>query len=374
MYNLGVIGSGSRMTELVRKMLKYPDIRLKAVADPRVEAMKKNYKDLDGITFYETAEEMLANEQLDCISIGTRCSTHTKYALLASGAGVPIFLEKPVSITDEQIKELEGLLPINDRVVVSFPLRYSSLVEKVKEVVDSGVIGKIQHVQAVNNVPYADGYYHKWYRDESITGGLFLQKATHDLDYINYILGGVKPVKICAMNSKTVFKGDMPAGLRCIECDKKSECPDNWSDRVPTDNGYRINDYCCFAEDTGNEDSGSCIVMYENGVHAVYTQDFISRRGAGKRGARFIGYFGTVEFDFYTGTVKVIYHKEDKEEEINLSRGGAHFGGDDILIENFVDVVRGEKTSCATLESGILSAKMCLAAKNSAKNFEFYNI
>ena len=48
MYNLGIIGSGSRMTELVRKMIAYPDIRLKAVADPRVDAMKENYKDVEG--------------------------------------------------------------------------------------------------------------------------------------------------------------------------------------------------------------------------------------------------------------------------------------------------------------------------------------
>lgn len=374
MYNLGVIGSGSRMTELVRKMIAYPDIKLQAVADPRVDAMKANYNDVDGIAFYETAEEMLANEKLDCIAIGTRCDTHTKYALMAAKLNVPIFLEKPVSITDEQLEELKALMPMSDRVVVSFPLRYSVIVEKVKEIIDRGTIGSVQHVQAVNNVPYAGGYYHKWYRDEGITGGLFLQKSTHDLDYINYVLGNVKPIKLCAMNSKTVFKGDMPEGQRCFDCPHKDECPDNWSDKTPTDNGYRINDYCCFAKDTGNEDSGSCIVMYENGVHAVYSQDFIARKGAGKRGARFIGYKGTLEFDFYTGIIKVIHHHEDIVEELKFVSSGGHHGGDKILVQNFIDVIRGNAKSCATLESGILSAKMCLAAKSSAKNFMFYDI
>ena len=374
MYKLGVIGSGSRMTKLVRKMIAYPDIKLQAIADLRVAAMKNNYSDTEGINFYESAEEMFEKEQLDCIAIGTRCDTHTKYALMAGKLNVPIFLEKPVSITDEQLKELETLMPLSDKIVVSFPLRYSVIVEKVKEIIDRGTIGKVQHVQAVNNVPYAGGYYHKWYRDEDITGGLFLQKSTHDLDYINYLLGGAKPIKICAMNSKTVFKGDLPAGLRCCECEYRDECPDNWSDKTPTDSGYRINDYCCFAEDTGNEDSGSLIVMYENGVHAVYSQDFIARRGAGKRGARFIGYRGTLEFDFYTGIIKVIHHHEDIVEEIKFVSSGGHHGGDKILIQNFIDVVRGKKPSCATLESGILSAKMCLAAKKSAKNFEFCDI
>ena len=146
------------MTELVRKMIDYPDIKLKAVADPRVDAMKENYKNVEGITFYSTAEEMLKCEKLDCIAVGTRCDTHTKYALMAAKLNVPIFLEKPVSITDEQLKELETLMPMSDRIVVSFPLRYSVIVQKVKEIIDRGTIGKIQHVQAVNNVPYAGGY------------------------------------------------------------------------------------------------------------------------------------------------------------------------------------------------------------------------
>ena len=114
--------------------------------------------------------------------------------------------------------------------------------------------------------------------------------------------------------------------------------------------------------------------MYENGVHAVYSQDFIARIGAGKRGARFIGYRGTVEFDFYTGIIKVIHHHEDIVEELKFVSSGGHHGGDKILVQNFVDVIRGNAKSCATLESGILSAKMCLAAKSSAKNFMFYDI
>lgn len=49
-------------------------------------------------------------------------------------------------------------------MVVSFPLRVTPLVKLAKEIVQSGKLGSIKHVQAVNNVPYGGVYYHSWYR------------------------------------------------------------------------------------------------------------------------------------------------------------------------------------------------------------------
>ena len=66
---------------------------------------------------------MLASERLDGICIGTRCSLHTPMALLAGQYGVPIFLEKPVSTSWEQLEALSELLPSSESIVVSFPLR-----------------------------------------------------------------------------------------------------------------------------------------------------------------------------------------------------------------------------------------------------------
>ncbi len=60
--------------------------------------------------------------------------------------------------------------------------------------------------------------------------------------------------------------------------------------------------------------------------------------------------------------------------KLGVISSGRHHGIDKILVQNFVDVIRGNAKSCATLESGILSAKMCLKAKASAQNFEFYEI
>ena len=379
MLNLGVIGFGRRIGTIVKLLTDSGSVQLKAVADIDLDGAKervcKKLGDISQVKYYDDAKKMLENEKLDGVCIGTRCATHTEYAVLCAKYDIPFFLEKPVCINYEDLNRLKTLLHMNDRIVVSFPLRMSFLLQKVKEIIDSDKIGKIEHIQAYNNVVYGRGYFHKWYRDESITGGLWLQKATHDFDYINYLLGGNKPVRICAMKSKQIFKGNEPAGQLCANCKKKESCTESPENVLKLSDGFEIGPYCCFAKDTGNEDSGSAIIEYESGMHAVYSQDFIVRGDAGKRGARLIGYKGTVEFDWVSNKILLFRHLEPVCEEYSFKEcAGTHFGGDAELAKNFIDVMNRIDVSKSTLEEGILSAKMCLDAKTSSTEHVFVNI
>ncbi|MBE6555037.1 MAG: Gfo/Idh/MocA family oxidoreductase [Ruminococcaceae bacterium] len=378
MLEFGVIGYGGRISSIVDLLFKSGEARPVAIMDTDIRAAKaraeeKGYSDL---RYYSDADEMLQKEQLDGVLVGTRCSTHTHYAVLVAKYKIPLFLEKPVCIHEEDLDRLRAILPdMDDITVVSFPLRTSMLLQKVKEITDTGRLGTIEHVQAYNNVPYGRGYYHKWYRDENETGGLFLQKATHDLDYINYLLGDNRPVRICAVKSKQVFKGNEPAGKLCADCDKTDTCPESPKNVKKNGDRYIIGPYCCFATDTGNEDSGSAIIEYESGMHVVYSQNFIARNGAGKRGARLIGYRGTLEFDWVTNTIRVFRHLENINEEYVLNgTSGSHFGGDANLCENFLAVMTGKARSIAPLHEGILSASMCLAARRSSEEHVFVDI
>ena len=197
-----------------------------------------------------------------------------------------------------------------------------------------------------------------------------MQKSTHDFDYINSLLGSLSPVSVCAMESKMIFKGDKPAGVACESCKEKDTCPEG-PDRLRKMGVDPTGNHCCFAVDTGNQDSGSVIVRYENGLHVVYTQNFVAREGAAKRGARLIGYLGTVEFDFPSAIITIYDHMTSKVETIDLSEDkGNHFGGDRRLAESFIAVMQGAH-SPSTLAEGILSVEMCLAAKESTAEQRF---
>lgn len=385
-YNIGIIGFGSRARGIWEKsIMPYSETegndkcRLVAIVDVRPEEELRAELEVCGATdarIYRDPMEMYENEKLDGTIIGTRCSLHTKMALINARYGIPVLLEKPVSTTDEDLSALEGILDtMDEKTLISFPLRVAPLAVRAKEIIDTGILGKISQVQAINNVPYARGYYHGWYRDENETGGLFLQKSTHDLDLIQFILGEPKPFMISATESKLIFKGDMPAGLKCKDCERRESCPESDINVATYGDRYAVRDNCCFAVDTGNHDSASIIVQYEGGLHAVYSQNFVARKAAGRRGLRIIGYNATLEFEFNSKCIDIFYHNENKTEHIDMTDlcQHSHGGGDRRMVDAYVKMLGGER-SPAPLSYGILSAKLCLAAKKSARDNVFVRI
>jgi predicted dehydrogenase len=229
-------------------------------------------------------------------------------------------------------------------------------------------------VQAYNNVPYGGVYFHNWYRDENETGGLFLQKATHDFDYINFILG-IKPVRVCAMTSKQIFKGNKPANLLCKDCDEQETCAESPFSLDRNAFEKPSGPFCSFGVDVGNEDSGSALVEYETGMHVSYSQNFFARKKAATRGARFFGYKGTVEFDWYDDEARVYMHHTPRVETYKLDSSKiSHGGGDAVLSSNFVKVMKGKENSVAPLSAGLISVLMCLKARESAKTKTYQEI
>jgi predicted dehydrogenase len=187
-------------------------IEVTAIADINVEGAKGRAKEMgldpDKISFYNDADQMLENEELSGVFIGTRCSLHAAMAVKVLKRNIPLFLEKPIATNMEDLIKLRDAASVSKSpVVVSFPLRVTAHAEIAKQIIDSGQIGTIENAQAWNNVPYGAVYFQQWYRDECETGGLFLQKATHDFDYLNYPIAQ-KPVKIAAMLSKQIYKGN----------------------------------------------------------------------------------------------------------------------------------------------------------------------
>lgn len=389
MKKLAVVGMGERIRHLLGQLDQFAaDVKVVAAVDPNEKQIRARTSadELRDVVFYSDVDSMLQQAEPDAVMIGTTCNLHTEYALKVLALNLPLFLEKPVGITLEQIGELyRASLTSTSEVVVSFPLRLSRLCGMAKEVIDSGVLGTVENVQAVNNVPfYGSNYYHGWMRNDSLTGGLWLQKTTHDFDYLTYLTGQL-PTRLVAVESKNVFTGDMPAGLYCMDCPKQDTCPESQKNlfyqQGILDTMQRANEWwngrwqCAFAVDTGNHDSASAILQYANGSHLTYTQNFYARRSAAKRGARFIGYKGTMEFDFNSDEVVVHHHHSARTDRLRLeSLDGGHHGGDMELLHDFLAIVHKTGSSRATLMNGVTSAYLCLKARESCQTSSFVPI
>ncbi len=358
MLRLGVIGLGRRAMGNLRNIERLKlGVELSAVADIDIQGCKERLGNgTGGTAFYTDADEMLDSEQLDGVMVGTRCNLHTPLAIKVLERELPLFLEKPVSTSMEQLRLLNDAHNRSSSFsVVSFPLRLTPLVERAKEIIEDGAIGTVEQVQAVNNVPYGSVYFDSWYRDYSITQGLFLQKATHDIDYITYLIGG-RPTRVAAMFIRGhVYGGDQPAGLTCNNCGEYETCPESpFRKFYGRRQGKEVQDNdhpCCFGEDIGddstgcNEDASSCLIEYESGAQVTYAQNFTVRGTAGARGATIIGPKGTVWFDWYKKKLTFVRHHRPGGETFELEESDGHGGGDLELAYDFIRTMRGEHVS-----------------------------
>lgn len=371
--DIGIAGLGVRTKNLLRIMKNYEhDIRLKAIADINLDAVREDYYRHDYFpgapTFYANIDEMLYNESLDAVMVCTRCYDHAKQGCQVLDKNMFLFKEKPLAINYEDLRILkEASKNAVKGGISALTLRFTPLVSKVKKILDSGHIGEICHVQYINNVPYGGVYYHRWYRDDSATGGMFLQKGIHDMDCINYLIGR-KPVKISAVTSKQYYIGNKPSDLKCDECNEFRTCVESSYYLEQFAGEKARGNMCCFAVDTGNEDSSTAIMLYDNGMHTVYTQNFIAKKGAAYRGAWITGTRGTVVFEFFSETIKIYMHYMKQEEIIRFSEDlDTFFGGDVGLISNFINVLTGRQQSISTIEDGLDATYMAMKARESAR-------
>ncbi|MBX3050081.1 MAG: Gfo/Idh/MocA family oxidoreductase [Caldilineaceae bacterium] len=377
MLHIGIIGYGNRISNMAKRLQVFNiPYQVTAVADPRYQELQATEDEfLTDAAFYGSADELLAHSgELDGVMIGTRCLLHTEMACKVVPTGLPLFLEKPVAINFAQVRQLDQAFQnYAAPTVVSFPLRLSPVVQKVKEIIDSGQIGSVENVVAWCNVPYGSGYFRSWHRNFDQNGGLFLQKATHDLDNINYLLGQ-RPKWISAMNARRVYGGDMPFDLKCQDCHLRETCTESPFVRFHT--GFENNEvlyrerggYCVFSKGFEIEDMGSCLIEYEGGPQVSYTQNFFTRYQASQRGARIYGYKGTIEFDWYRNQVKVFSHVSPTVETIDFAGDMPHFGGDRELCYDFLMAMRDGTPTRSPIDAGILSALTCLWAREAARS------
>jgi hypothetical protein len=123
-----------------------------------------------------------------------------------------------------------------------------------------------------------------------------------------------------------------------------------------------------------NEDSSSALIEFASGAHGVYSQVFYSRRDAAGRGAIASGYHGTISFDWYTNELERVRHHVPFTDRVAGGEGLSHFGGDLVLSQNFIDLIKGKADSRTPIWTGIQSIYACLAAKQSAETGEFVKV
>lgn len=418
---VAIAGLGGRgRTVYAEASKRFPD-KMKIVAAADIDPVKLRVTaeeyGLPEEALFSSAEEMLKADKLaDVMVIATQDRQHVGHAIPALEKGYHLLLEKPVSPDlAECQKLLETVRRCNRKVVVCHVLRYTPVYQKVKEILDSGKIGEIVNVTAIENV----GWFHQahsfvrgnWSNSDE-TSPMILQKCCHDMDLYLW-LAGKTCESISSFGNTYLFKEERaPKGstLRCMDgCKAKDTCPfdaeaiyfknrligydriDSGAAAWPLDiiapegvtrealqEGLRTGRYgrCVYHCDNNVVDHQVVNLNMTDGSTISFTMSGFSPDIA--RYARFMGTKGelTVNLDAQEAAKSRIqiqlFDSEITEEEIDVfslsDDFSGHGGGDMKMVEEFLDMVSGarEETPYVTsLEKSLESHYCALAAEAS---------
>ena len=210
----GIIGAGSVCrVKSAPAMNKIPGSRIVAVMR-RTGEKARDFAALHNIPrWYDDADALLADPEVNAVYIATPPGSHRELTLKAAAAGKPVYVEKPMARTWQECRDMitaceEAGVPL----FVAYYRRMLPNYRKIKELVDGGVIGDVRSVHIRMNRPAnpdLDRNPANWrVKPELAGGGYFYDLASHQLDFLDYLLGPVTDACGIASNQAGLYPAE----------------------------------------------------------------------------------------------------------------------------------------------------------------------
>jgi len=377
-----VAGVGSRGMGYARECNKSENVKVVGLAEPRSEYRDPIQEEcqVPQENIFDDWREMAKKEKFaDAIVISTQDNMHVEPVIAFAEKGYHILLEKPMAPTFQDCCTIfEAVKRNNVILAVCHVLRYTNYTRKMKEIIDSGVIGEIvsmAHLEPVNYWHQAHSFVRGNWGNTENSSPMLLAKSCHDLDWIRYVMDKTCE-RVSSFGSLFLFKKEQqPKGAadRCLDCpaNVEEDCPYSakrfYLERVsegrvewPLNVLNAVPDKENITEALRNGPYGRCVYACDNDVvdHQVVNMEFEGGRTAsftmtaftlaGGRETTVFGSKGQLIGD--SSKIKVMNFLKNTSEEIDTNAGadditGGHGGGDSRLMKNFIEVLKSGDAS-----------------------------
>ncbi len=401
--SVAIVGMGGRGRNTYGRMLQRIDnAYIAAIADIKPDALEESAKEfgIDKENCYTSAEELLKQPKLaDILCICTPDECHVSQAVAALEKGYHLLLEKPIATTPEDCRIVrDAANKSNSLVVVCHVLRYTPLYSEVKRIIDSGEIGEVVTLSAIERVMYwhqAHSFVRGNWRNKATSAPMILAKSCHDMDIIRFLMGK-KCKTVSSFGSLYHFKEEnAPKGstARCKDCPVK-DCLYNaydlylplvhedstwWPANIlaadPTkENVKKAIDEgpygrCVYRCDNDVVDQQVVNMLFEGGVTANFTMTAFTNTG--ERGVFVMGTKGEIRADFKENIIHVYpFGKEERHIDVTKLTDdfSGHGGGDIVMLRNLVDAVYNNEAPSYQIAESLESHFMAFAAEESRLN------
>ena len=152
--------------------------------------------------WYSDVDKLLANQDINAVYIATPPSSHLDFTIKALNAGKDVYLEKPMVLNKQEASKLiTAVENSNNKLVVAHYRRFLPMYLKVKELLDTHVIGRVSYVDITFLQPYNFNSKATWRLDKEVSGGgYFHDIGPHQIDLMYHFFGYYDSVKGIAVN------------------------------------------------------------------------------------------------------------------------------------------------------------------------------
>lgn len=205
---VGVVGAGYWGPNIIRNFYQSPASEMALCVDlddKRLAHMKRLYPNINTSTSYD---DLINDPTIDAVGVCTHVSAHYPLAKKALEAGKHVLVEKPLTAKVEEAEELVDLAKKNGKVLmVDHTFEYTAGVNKMKEIIESGLLGDILYVHCSRlNLGI-------FQRDINVVWDL----APHDLSVILYATG-LKPKSVRTVGMKLLHPKVEDAAFVTLKC------------------------------------------------------------------------------------------------------------------------------------------------------------
>ena len=385
---IGIIGFGSIGRHLGRELRTATGglATVTAVVEPNDEKFSQGCKFIGYEPLRCDSIRTILEHDLDGIIISSPNGCHLENLKELEGNSIPILLEKPLDSSLEKICDvLRFAQAYRGPIVVDHVMRYAPIVAQAKELLSSGAIGGICSASFVQNCFYGNGMYHNFRRTMADSGGMFIEKATHDFDIMMYLLDS-RPSRVSAIARRQAFGGDKPDDLHCSQCDERLTCKESVNNihyRYGSTDVMEVkgsDDLCVYAKAVDVPDNEVCMIEFENGNFGTYAHCFFSPSAYGTREYEIVGLDGIMRISFSLlgnhnkGRLVICSRFGTPEDATTYEfdyRNRIHYNGGGPVATHFCRLIDGREKPFTTVRQAFLAELLGFAATQASEKGEF---
>lgn len=191
---VGIIGTGGISNFHMRGYKAISDVEVVAVCDIDENKVKAYAEQYNVPKYYTDYNEMMANEDLDAVSVTTWNSAHKGATIAALNGGANVICEKPMAMNSEEAEGMLNAAKANGKLLmIGFVRRFGNDASILKSFIDAGDMGDIYFAKA--SYLRRNGCPGGWFSDKEYSGGgPLIDLGVHVMDLVRYLSGNPLPV------------------------------------------------------------------------------------------------------------------------------------------------------------------------------------